>query len=720
MDFFNHFSLPSLPQPTTHEGSPFLHELHCIGSLPSVLKHFAQATGWQLTYHCADSAPYFLRNREIEGKPVSLTEKSGCASLPTKLSPKILEEIASEEDIWIPIDIKSEFHALLHLPGPGLDEIFMQSPDEKCKSLEFLNSPIGFLHLFRNPEQKMLKNPSTSPFHGGLTPDLFVEASTGLSSGLYPPREISFREAYQSATAIRDFLAEMQVIRVHLWLLEMDGAINSLSLEDCTPSQNAEFAGRFNQLLDYACKAMKMDAIGIYLFDAKKQTFKLRASSGLPLDSLTHAIRSLDNAQADWRVLHLKNILILDSETLTPKYSQMIPEGFTSGICCPLETKDSQFGSVWFLSSESVISESIVPYAEMMSELLAMTLEREAFLRRHGRSMQYHDEMKEAAWLQKIQNPIQVPKRDCFDLAGCVRPSRMVQNPYAIKENAPSLLKEEAVSGDFYDWVTLSNGQTLVVLGSVGITGLQGAILAGSVRTAIRAHAQHHVSVAEIMNAAHYTLWHQFAGNARISLFCGTLNVEGRFLAIHFAHTGMLRGIKITGKEKFEPISMNRNDCQYFLGGSTQFHCFEDSLYLKPKQALVVFHDGLRPYWKPELRLETVRKVDEVRQENVDLSDIKIGENEDENSVQLLKDLVMEDSCQVVPNVRTGEHHPVLSELEKAREFTINQEIGRLLSSEANPTAQLMVSQVRNYFSRHVTLPGKDQSALVVRYGKSK
>ncbi len=722
MNSSNHFSSSSLPQPSIQEGNLFLHELHCIGSLPSVLKHFTEATGWRLTYHCADSAPYFLRNREVEGQPVSLTEKGDCVNLPTELSPKILEEMASEGDVWIPIDIKSEFHELLHLPGPGLDEIFMQSPDEKCRSLEFLNFPIGFLHLFRDTEQKTLKNPSTSPFHGGLASNMFME----MSSDLYPQREISFREAYLSASSIRDFIAEMQVMRVHLWLMEIDGAVNSFSLENCTPLQNAEFAGRFSQLLDYACKSLKMEAIGIYFFDAKKQIFKLRASSGLPLDSLTHAIRSLEEAQADWRVFHLKNILTLDSETLTPEFSHIIPEGFSSGICCPLETNGVCFGCVWFLSSKSVIPETVVPFAEIASELLATTLEREALLRRHVRSMEYHGEMKEAAWLQEIQNPIQLPKQDNFDLAGVVRASRTVRNPYSVKQealNIPSVdggeklqeaqlaqntLREKAVSGDFYDWVKLPNGRTLMVLGSVGISGLQGAILAGSVRTAIRAHAQHCVSATEIMKDAHHTLWHQFAGNARISLFCGVVNLEGRFLAVHFAHAGALRGMKILGKGKFEPISMNRNECQYFLGGSTQFHCFEDSLYLEPKQALVVFHDGLRPYWKPECCLESSKTAPEIVKEQA------------ENNVEILKDLVMEDLFHVTPNVRTGEFNPVLSELDKAREHMVNQEIGRLLSIESNPTAQLMVSHVRNYFCRHVTLPGKDQSAIAVRYEKSK
>ncbi|MDO4629167.1 MAG: SpoIIE family protein phosphatase [Planctomycetia bacterium] len=834
MEFCNHFSSPSLPGPAENEGSSFLHELHCIGSLPSVLRHFTEATGWQLTYHCADSAPYFLRNRDAEGKPVSLTEKCGCTSLPTKLSPQILEEIASEENVWIPIDIKSEFHTLLNLPGPGLDEIFMQSTDERCKSLDFLNSPIGFLHLFRNSEPKIRKNPSKSPFYGSSTPNFHFE----ITPELYPIREISFREAYRCAGAIRDFIAEMQCMRVHLWLLEIDGTVNSLPLENCTPLQNAEFAGRFSQLLDYICKALHMDAIGIYLFDAKKQTFKLRASCGLSLDSLTHEIRTLDEAHADWRAFHAKSVFDLDSKTSSPDYAHMIPEGFPSGICCPLEANGTCFGSIWFLSSKNRLRESAAQLAEIATELLATMLEREAFLRRHGRAMEYHSEIKEAANLQKIQNPIQIPQQDNFDLAGSVRAARMVRNPYSISENirnernsgyqaasekgenyqnqeAQSLrqssnsLKEEAVSGDFYDWIKLPNGQTLVTLGSVGISGLQGAIIAGSVRTAIRAHARHSVSVTEIMSETHHTLWHQFAGSARISLFCGILNVEGPFLAVHFANAGTLRGVKIFDKGLYDTISLNQSDSQYFLGGSTQFHCFEDSLYLRPNQALVVFNDGLRPYWKPKNRLESqydeetlneiltpvlkinshvnsymnssgnpstgssmssntgastatgpstgssasmqtgagmgVRsstgigsstassasvssrknlRVASSENSDADIQNMPENENqhvtEEQKNIQILHDLVMEDLLCAVPNVRTGEYRPYLSELEKAREHAVNQEIGRLLSCELNPTAQLMATQVRNYFCRHVTLPGKDQSTLVIRYGKPK
>ncbi len=675
---------PSGNVPNNDFCNDFLRELHCIGSLPSVLQHFGELAGWRLSYHFANSVPTFLQTSCDPEKSVTLTS-SAAHELPTPLPKEILEEIAEDENLWIPIEIKTEFlRNGLHrtenrdeyqnknqsanqnegsepsAQGPSVcgqekttSDFSAQSPysSELPGALSFLNRPIGFLHL-QPKEKRETKGPKQTSATNSVP-------------------KVSFEEARNMAFSLGDMLAEMQAMRVHLWFAEMEAASSTTILNEREDFQNETFALRFRKLLEYATKVLGMDSVGIYLLENGSQSLKLRVSVGLSMDSLMNPVRVLGRAQADLHAIHDGNIFVFDS-TSPAEDAKLMPENFQTGICMPLTTDRSVLGTVWFYSDgEEPVSDHLLSEAELLAEHFAIYLEREAFFRRYGRAMEYSADLETAAALQKIQAPIQLPGRRELDICGWCKSSRTVRNPIHNAGDAPSsIVDEKSVSGDFYDWFTLRSGQTLIALGDVGIPGLGGAMLAASVRSALRSHAQYEQSVSDLMRNVHHTLWLQLAADAKISLFCGLVSNDGPYLMVHFAQIGVFRALHIRQNGVFTPLPLPFTG--NFLAGPSAFHCHEDVMYLNQGDSLVVFNDGLM--------------------HGSDFSD----------------------SGRAMKNSLSAAQIQSRREMER---MIVNCNLGRILSDKKQPTARLFLSLARNYLQNKVLSERNvDQSVLVMRH----
>ena len=741
---------PSFDFEAFEKSRHFLHELHCIGSLPSLLKKFSNATGWTLTYHCVDSIPNFLKT---DSPSISLGRPAKECSFSGPLSPEMVKELAEEEeDIWLPVEIRSGCRKLwrhlfpesiseddtertgLHdgeISGEGAEisslvsgvfssEIsgkqqkdafagpsgsYTESDPQKKRHdgrrmenvssqeaellekflgesnggmLDFLNHPIGFLHLSRGCSGERKRNGDVKDFLG--TSGLVSMHDTGMKL------RIPFQDVRQLAVSLCDLIAEMQLMRFSLWFTEMEMTVHSSVPSQLRSRQNRIFAARYRELLDYMRKVLGMDAIGIYFFNAQNRTFKLRACAGLSIDTLLHSVRTLDEAQADWRAFQDNQLIIQDETTYCDGY--LIPEMFPSGLCMPLKAPGGVMGSIWFFSNGNYFSEQTIQLAQLMAVHLGTVLEHEAVMRRYDGFMEYCAEVETASNVQAVQNPVRIPGKGKLDVAGWAKTGRipnLVRSPESL--SGRGRVKKSTVSGDFYDWFTLPEGQTMLALGSVGISGMSGAILAASVRSALRSHANYGHSTSDLLRNVYQTLWHQMASDAQISLFCGVAKQEANFLAIHYAQVGTLRGLVVRKDRSFDFVSMSHKSNLFYQNGNTEFHYFADSIYLKPDEIFLVFNDGLgeatSAFGKKPFR----------QMSSEQLAEIVLGMEE------------------------TGEKRKRTSAtLEETTRHSIMHALGGMLSQNQNPSAQLAVSQVRNYFGKHVNSTAKDQSVLAIHF----
>ncbi|MBE6427350.1 MAG: hypothetical protein E7028_01990 [Planctomycetaceae bacterium] len=435
-----------------------------------------------------------------------------------------------------------------------------------------------------------------------------------------------------------------------------------------SPERN-RFVGDFRKLLTYSCLALGMDAVGIYLPNFENQTFKLRAHYGLAMDQLMSEIRHFGRAQTDLRVYHQNAVITIDDSW--PEGMGEIPEDFPSAVCIPLRSRNFSYGTVWFFSNKTFIPEKTTRLVELFGELFALNIENEHFQRQESGTLEYRRELKAASRFQTLMSPIYLAGN--FEIAGWTKAGRTLQCLRIGNSSSDRQLgTQNSVSGDFYEWLTLPDGQTLVALGSVGTPGLAGAMLAASVRSALRSHASYGHSVSELLAKVNQTLWLQLAADARISLFCAVIRPEPPYLGIHFAQTGNLRGLKIGNSGTFQEIPLSHRETSRSLGSTSDFHCFEDCVYLKPYESFVIFNDGLSN-GKRELA----------------------GDGSSEETFRNFKNFGMD--------------------LRKVKQ-KINQELGRLLSQKRNSSVCLKVSQIRNFFMNHLPMGRYDQSAMALQF----
>ncbi|MDO4574674.1 MAG: GAF domain-containing protein [Planctomycetia bacterium] len=524
----------------------FLRELHGVGSLPSVLRQFYQATGWRLTYHNIYS-PEHPFSSDSDSSPMEeaiVVDPSNMQSLPTPLPPDFVRNMANAEEEWIPIEVEAELF-----------------PEAWCKNIVIAGNhahvPIAFLRLWKNPEED------------GEPVILFPEARRG-------------------AVAISDMLTEMQRLRVRFWAQEMEVATTVPICNRRRTAKRGTFAQRFRQLLEYARELLDMEAVGVYLLNTRGNMLKLRASVGLTLDRLSEKPRPLEQAASDMMALQ-GDIIVFDEAN--PQEKTAPPENFRTAIGVPLVTDRSLLGTCWFYSGrQRFVTDAAIQQAELLADHIALDLEREAFFRRHERSLSYRNEMVAAAQFQQNQLPVPAAWVKDVDLFGWTNLARFVPK---LETDTKTAAKEESVSGDFFDWFLMPSGKMVVAAGDVGFQGLAGAVITSAVKSALRSHAEYDPPVLELMRRTHETLWKQSAGEHRISLFCGILSRQRTRQTLQFGMTGKFRLLHLKEGGRVASIVPDANPSyNAFLGDAPEFHGFEDILHLAAGESLVVYNDG--------------------------------------------------------------------------------------------------------------------------------
>ncbi len=615
----------------------FLPELHQIGSITPMLRDFSQFTGWHLDYHAATEGKTHGSEAENDKK----TEIAGKifvgpippeASLPHPLPAEIVQELTETEDVWIPVHV-----SLMHSPVPEEVEVLHKihaaeaatkefSAEEAQQFLEFMeeeagkdavyqslvekriplldhNAPTGFLHLHK-PEK--LKN---APTKNLKTP----------TQNSHSPH-LSFENARKLANTVADMLAEWLSTRLHLWKLEAEMVRCSPVFNRPASTDENHFSARFRLLLEYTRQMLGVDAIGVYLMDGWGTHLKLRGAAGLSMDRLQKPARRWKQMVPDTMAMQ-GDIVFYDGNEV---HDWLPPEGdFAAGICLPLVTGHSLFGTVWFYSDTPHFfdSERSILETELFADHFALDLEREAAYLKQLMAEAYEDEMRETARFQKNQLPIPACWTDVWDFAGWVNAPRTVRgfceipNPTEIcrskKLREKRDLPAKSVSGDFYDWFSVPGNPDKIVFaqGSVGIRGLAGACIATAVKTALRAHATYDHSADELLRIVNHTLWMQSAADGKISLCCGVIEKKGEQQVVRFSAVGTIDAYHFHKEDGCQvlnpPLAETEHD---YLGAMSYLNCTEEVLALESGDFLLMISDGIS-YGLSPLRREARKQA---------------------------------------------------------------------------------------------------------------
>lgn len=302
--------------------------------------------------------------------------------------------------------------------------------------------------------------------------------------------------AQRLASAVARLAGKLLVAEDALWKREAELAAGvPVTLQS---DAGAHLAVRLQSVLRGAAESAGCQAAGLYLLDSDTSVLKLRSCWGLPHDRLAAPARPLRGAIADLEAL-LGHAVVLDNLANFPHWNA--PESFASAVCVPVSTPTVPLGTLWvFCDKARDFSAHETGVLEMAAGRLAADLEREMLLAEGLDGHRLKRQLAGAERLQHGQLPRVAPLVDGWEVAGCCD-------------------QRDPLGGDFYDWFPVSRGPRWgLAIGDALHAGVEGALVAANVRSALRAHARSINDPGRLLTAVNRTIWTSSAGDQSASL----------------------------------------------------------------------------------------------------------------------------------------------------------------------------------------------------------
>ena len=375
---------------------------------------------------------------------------------------------------------------------------------------------------------------------------------------------IDERRAKRLAMAIDGLLQELAETQTALAQREAQLAVGGTPLpmtDEC-----CSLAERLEAVLKGGAEAVGADAAALYLLDDETRELKLRSCWGLPKSRLRNPARPLQGALADLEAM-LGHAVVLEDARIMQRWN--VPEDFGAAACVPVSSPTTILGTLWVFSREKRdFNDQQTNILEVSAGRVAADLEREMLLTKNAGGNYWKQQIAAAERTQRSSLPSISPLLDGWQAAGWAA-------------------QADRLGGDFYDWFCLPDGLMAVAMGDSASRGLEGALLANSVRSAVRSHAQYQRTPDRLLGQVNLTLWAGSAGDQAANLFFGFIETANG--QTHFGSAGHLTAVVIRPGD-WESLSQP----SAALGTSPETQYEPQYYQLQPGESLVVFSDGFR------------------------------------------------------------------------------------------------------------------------------
>jgi|WetSurMetagenome_2_1015567.scaffolds.fasta_scaffold22674_2 phosphoserine phosphatase RsbU/P len=242
-------------------------------------------------------------------------------------------------------------------------------------------------------------------------------------------------------------------------------------------------------------------------------------------------------------------------------------EGLISSLAVGLIAMGKPLGTLHIYTSEPhVFDAEEVRLFRIVADQAAMTIHNAQLVEEVVASRQREHEIAMAAHVQKRLLPAHAPSIPGYDCYAVTVPSQVV-------------------GGDFHDWIELAAGNWGLAVGDVAGKGVPGAILMASVRTALRAQAEHIYALDRVMDSVNRGLVCDTDTAEFVTLFYGVLDSRARRLTYCDA-----------GHEP--PVLIRGSEIKRLVAGGPLLGVYDDAEFnyeavdLKAGDALIIYSDG--------------------------------------------------------------------------------------------------------------------------------
>lgn len=269
-----------------------------------------------------------------------------------------------------------------------------------------------------------------------------------------------------------------------------------------------------DEIVRTTAREMGMKASALRLIDEEIGELVIKAVYGLSPEFLGEQ-SIVDTRRRFHRMIENDGIIMIGDVRSDPDFS-LSKAAETEGICSLLAVGLYRDGKT--VGALSVYTDA--PHVFTISEVQALRV-----IANYGsvalELANLHESRMEKEWLERELEL-------AAEIQRTVLPERMPVVPgYDIAGRSDSW---EDIGGDFFDFIELPEDNLGIALGDVSGKSVPAALLMFTVRTALRAHAEHEYGIAEIIRRVNHALCRDTKTEQFATLFYGVLNVSNQLM----------------------------------------------------------------------------------------------------------------------------------------------------------------------------------------------
>lgn len=366
--------------------------------------------------------------------------------------------------------------------------------------------------------------------------------------------------SYQIAVGLNYFKLSEQAERLSLEEEKLDEV-----------SQRVSASLDLDELLDVIIDALRSlipyDAAGIYLLDKSSQEIQRMVVYGYQVSVDQNDILNVGRAAREI-VSQQSEAVILDDLQSYPAFLNARSSA-RSAMAAPVLSNKRMIGVFTLETDEQdVYTRSDLALFGKFTHQVALSIEKAQLYRALLDKKRLEQELAIAREIQLSFLPAKPPKLNGFEVAGLNIPSRLV-------------------SGDYYDFIRIVDGQWGLVVGDVSGKGIPSSLIMASFRASLLAEIRNNYAIRTIMAKVNQLLWESTDDHQFVTAFYGVLDEQRRILT--YCNAG------------HNPVILIRADgsVQRLETGGLILGAFSDSVYwenfvqIQPDDLVLLYTDGV-------------------------------------------------------------------------------------------------------------------------------
>lgn len=319
-------------------------------------------------------------------------------------------------------------------------------------------------------------------------------------------------------------------------------------------------------ILDCLGEVVSFAAAGIFVVDPEMKQIASLATMGYEKSMEDRVHLKFGEGVVGW-VAKNGEPAIVDDVSKDPRYINARPET-SSEVVVPLFAGDRVIGVINLESDEvGAFTGDDVELMKAFGSQAAVSLERAKLHAQILERRKLVDELEVARHIQRTFLPDEIPRIPGYDLSAV---------------NIPS----EAVGGDYYDIIPISEGQWGIVIADVFGKGVPAALVMASFRASLLAEIRNNYMINTILRKVNTLIWESVEPERCVTACYGVLDAESGIFT--YSNAGHLHPV-VVGKKGIRRLDKGG----ILLGAIKDAQYREERVHLESEDVVLFFTDGL-------------------------------------------------------------------------------------------------------------------------------